>query len=61
MPIYTTIRFISYHTPCRRLLIDSTQKILGLQKPSVLNIVRRPNKRAGMPAHGQVWSAAGGQ
>jgi len=40
--------------PCRRLLTESTQKILGLQKPSVSNFVRRPNKRAGMHAHGQV-------
>jgi hypothetical protein len=46
--------------PCRCLLTDSTQNILGLQKPSVPNIVRRPNKRAGMPAHGQVGSATGG-
>ena len=31
------------------------------QKPSVPNIVRRPNTRAGMPAHGQVDSTTGGQ
>jgi len=46
--------------PCRRLLTKSTQKILGLQKLSVSNLVRRPNKRAGMHAHGQVGSATGG-
>ena len=52
LPSYTTIRYISYRIPCRRLSTGSTQKILGLQKPSVPNIVRRPHKRAGMPAHG---------
>jgi len=30
-------------------------------KPSVSNIVRRPNKRAGVHAHGEVGSATGGQ
>jgi hypothetical protein len=54
---------ISYLIPlsCRRLLTDSTQETLGLQKPSVPNIVGRRNKRAGMPAYGQVGSATGGQ
>ena len=30
-------------------------------KPSVPNIVRRPDKRAKMPEHGQVGSETGGQ
>ena len=30
-------------------------------KNPVPNIARRPNKHAGMPAHGQVESATGGQ
>ena len=61
-PSYTKSATISYRTPCRRLLTDSIQKkILGLQKPSVPNIVGRRNKRAGMPAYGQVESATGSQ
>jgi hypothetical protein len=36
-------------------------KTLGLQKPSVSNIMGRRNKRAGMPAYSQVGSATGGQ
>jgi len=40
---------IFYRTPCRRLLTDSThKKTLGLQKPSVPNIMGSLNKRAGM-------------
>jgi hypothetical protein len=62
LPSYTKSATISYRTPCRRLLTDSIQKItLGLQKPSVPNIVGRQNKRAGMSAHGQVGSATCGQ
>ena len=54
---------LQYRTPlsCRRLLTDGTQKTLGLQIPSVPNIVGRRNKRAGMSAYGQVGSATGGQ
>jgi len=60
LPSYT--KSATYLTaPCRHLLTGSTQKILRLQKPPVSNIARRPNKRAGMHAHGQVGSAAGGQ
>jgi hypothetical protein len=58
---YTESATIFYRTPCRRLLTDSTQKTTGLQKPSVPNIMGRRNKRAGMPAYGQVGSATGGQ
>jgi len=61
LPSCTKSATISYSNPCRRLLTDSTQKLLGLQKPSVPKILRRPNKRAGMPAYGQVGSATGGQ
>ena len=46
--------------PCRRLLTECKQKLLGLQKPSVSNIVRRPNQRAEIHARGQVGSATGG-
>jgi hypothetical protein len=38
---YTESATISYCTPCRLLLTDSTQKTPGLQKPSVPNIMRR--------------------
>jgi len=48
-------------TPCRRLLTDSTQKTLCLQKPSVPNIMGSLNNRAGMSAYGQVGIATGGQ
>ena len=50
---YTKAGTISCCTPCRRLLTDSTQNTLVLQKPSVPNIVGRQNKRAGMSAYGQ--------
>jgi hypothetical protein len=61
LPSYTKPATISYHTPCRRLLTDSIQKIaLGLQKPSVPKIVGRQNARAGMSAHSQVGSATCG-
>ena len=61
LPSYTKSATISYRTPCRRLLTDSIQKTLGLQKPSVPNIVGRQNKCAGMSAYGQVGNATGGQ
>jgi len=38
-PVILKFATISYRTPCRRLLTDSTQKTLGLQKPSVPNIM----------------------
>jgi len=59
-PVILNLLHILPH-PCRRLLAESTQKILGLQKPSVPNIVRRQNKRVGMSAYGQMGSATGGQ
>ena len=47
--------------PCHRFLTESTQKTLWVTQPSVPDIVRRPNKRAGTQAAGQVGSATGGQ
>ena len=45
--------------------ISGTPALVSLQtahkNPLVPNIARRPNKHAGMPAHGQVGSALGGQ
>ena len=52
---------VSYCTPCCRLLTDSTQKTLGLQKPSIPNIMGSLNNHAGMSAYGQVGSTMGGQ
>ena len=43
LPSYTKAATISYRAPSRRLLTDSTQKTLGLQKPYVPNIVGRQN------------------
>ena len=40
-PVILKSATVSYHTPCRHLLTDSTQKTLGLQKPSVPNIIER--------------------
>ena len=61
LPSYTKSATISYCNACRRLLTDSIQKTLGLQKPSFPNIVGRRNKRAEMSAYGQVGSATCGQ
>jgi len=58
-PVTLNLQHILPH-PCRRLLTDSTQKTLGYTT-LCSDIVRRPNKRAGMQAAGQVGSATGGQ
>ena len=60
-PVILKSATISYRTPCRRVLTDSTQKNTRFTKPSVPNIMGRRNKRAGMSAYGQVGSATGGQ
>jgi hypothetical protein len=60
-PVILKSATISYRTPCRRLLTDSTQKTRGLQKPSIPNIMGSQNNRAGMSAYGQAGSATGGQ
>jgi len=44
-PSYTKSATVSCLTPCSRLLTDSTQKTLGLQKPSVPNEMGRWNKQ----------------
>jgi len=60
-PVILKSAKISYRTSCRRLLTDSTQKTLGLQKPSVPNIMERQKKCARMSVYGQTGSATGGQ
>jgi len=46
--------------PSRRLLTDSTQELLRLQKTSVPNVVSIANQRAEKHAHDQVGSTTGG-
>jgi len=59
-PVILKSATISYRTPCRHLVTDSTQKTQRLQKPSVPNIMGSLNNCAGMSAYGQVGSATGG-
>lgn len=60
-PVTLKSATVSYCNPCCHLLTESTQKTLGLQRPSVSSITGIRNKRIGMPAYGQVGSAMGGQ
>jgi hypothetical protein len=55
-----TVRILP-HSPVVVSLQTAHKKTLGLQKPSVSNIVGRRNERVGMPACDQVGSATGGQ
>jgi hypothetical protein len=60
-PVILKSATISYRNPCQPPHQIAQKKTLGLQKPSLPNIMGRRNKRAGMPAYDQVGSATGGQ
>jgi len=51
---------MSYRTPAV-VSLQTAHKNTRVTQPSVLDIVRRPNERAGMHADGQVGSVTGGQ
>ena len=60
LPSYTKSANISYRTPAV-VTLQRAHKKHSVTQPSVPDIVRRPNKRAGMQAAGQVGNATGGE